>query len=196
MSANEIYFADTNNHVVRKLNVSAGTLTVFAGKVGEAAGNSTAPNGDGGPATDALLNSPSDVAVDGSGNVYISDSGNRRIRKVTAGTSQINTIAGSGLPGSNTGAPLGSVVTDPRGIALDGNNLLIADAGNHRIISINDLNGTPTVSHLAGNGAAGIEGDGGAATIAALNTPNDVAVDGTTIYIADTGNNVIRKVPL
>ncbi len=193
-SANEIYFADTNNHVIRKLNLTAGTLTVFAGKARQAAGNSVATNGDGGAATDALLNSPSDVAVDANGDVYISDSGNRRIRKVTLSNGQINTVAGNGLPGSNLGDPLAAVLTDPRGIALDGTRLLIADAGNHRLIAINDLGGTPGISHVAGNGAAGNEGDGGPASIAALSSPNDVAVDGITIYIADTGNHVVRAI--
>lgn len=193
-SSNVIYFADTNNHVIRKLDVSAGTLSVFAGKVGEAAGNSISANGDGGAATDALLNGPSDVAVNANGDVYISDSGNRRIRKVTISNGQINTIAGNGIPGSSVGNPLASVVADPRGIALDGTRLLVADAGNHRVIAIDDLNGSPAVSLIAGNGAASNEGNGGQATIAALNSPNDVAVDGTTIYIADTGNHVVRVI--
>lgn len=191
-SATVIYIADTNNHVVRKLDTATGTLTVFAGKVGIAAPDSLAANGDAGAATDALLNSPSDVAVAANGDVYISDSGNRRIRKVTVSNNQINTIAGNGLPGSGTGSPLASVVADPRGMALDGNRLLIADAANHRVIAINDLSGTPDVSHIAGNGSAGNEGDNGQATVAGLNSPNDVAIGGSTIYIADTGNNVIR----
>ena len=191
-SANEIYIADTNNHVVRKLNISAGTLTVVAGRAGMAAPNSLDANGDGAAATAALLNNPSDVAVAPNGDFYISDSGNRRIRKVTAGNGIIDTIAGNGLPGSATGSPLGAVVADPRGLALDGNRLLAADAGNHRIIAVNDLGGIPAVSHIAGNGAAGNEGDGNQATIAALNAPNDVAVFGATIYIADTGNHSVR----
>ncbi|MFN0109952.1 MAG: SMP-30/gluconolactonase/LRE family protein [Blastocatellia bacterium] len=193
-SANEIYIADTDNHVIRKLDIAANTLTVFAGQVGQAAGNSTSANGDGGAATDALLNTPSDVAVDASGDVYISDSGNFRIRKITVSNGQINTIAGNGLPGASTGAALGSVVTDPRGIALDDTRLLIADAGSHRLIAINDLSGAPTVTHIAGNGAPGNEGDNGQANVAALNSPNDVAVDGATIYIADTGNHTIRVI--
>ena len=193
-SATVVYIADTNNHVVRKLDTAAGTLTVFAGKVGMAASNSLDANGDGGAATAALLSNPSDVAVAANGDVYISDSGNRRIRLVTASNNQINTIAGNGLPGSATGSPLASVVAEPRGLALDGNRLLVADKGNHRIIAINDLSGTPTVSHIAGNGSQGNEGDNGQATVAALSSPNDVAVGGSTIYIADTGNNVVRVV--
>jgi len=194
VSANEIYIADTFNHVIRKLDVSAGTLTVVAGTVGMAAPNALDANGDGGAATEALLNQPSDVVVAPNGDFYISDSGNRRIRKVAISDGQINTIAGNGLPGSAIGSPLNSVVTDPRGMALDGSRLLIADAGNHRIIAINDLDGAAAVSHIAGNGAAGNEGDGGQATVAALHSPNDVAVDGATIYIADTENHVVRAI--
>ncbi len=192
VSATEMYFADTNNHVIRKLDITTGTLTVVAGKIGMAAPNALDANGDGGAATAALLNNPSDIVIAPNGDFYISDSGNRRIRKVTISNGQINTIAGNGLPGSATGLATNSVVTDPRGLALDGTRLVVADAGNHRIIAINDLDGTPAVSHIAGNGAAGNEGDGGQATVAALNAPNDVAVSGSTIYIADTDNHVVR----
>src|SRR5689334_13270252 len=101
--ASVIYIADTDNHVVRKVDVAAGTITIFAGQAGMAATDATAANGDGAAATAALLNSPSDVAIDTNGDVYIADSGDRRIRKVTVATGQISTVAGSGFPGSSEG---------------------------------------------------------------------------------------------
>jgi hypothetical protein len=88
-SATLIYIADTDNQVIRKVDVTAGTVTIFAGKLGEAAIDPAAANGDGSAATDAPLNNPSDVAVRANGDVYISDSGNRRIRKVTITNGQI-----------------------------------------------------------------------------------------------------------
>ncbi|HEX9048689.1 MAG TPA: hypothetical protein VF988_16805, partial [Verrucomicrobiae bacterium] len=194
-SVTEIYIADTDNQVIRKVDVTAGTVTIFAGQPGEAAIDPAAANGDGAAATEALLNNPSDVAVDAHGNVYISDSGNRRIRKVTP-AGQISTVAGNGTPGSGEGAALGPVLNDPRGLAFaaDG-RLFVADAGSHRVLAVNNINDAgANVSHIAGDGTAGSEGDGGAAVVAVLNTPNDLAVDGETIYIADTGNHKIRVI--
>ncbi|HMY74858.1 MAG TPA: hypothetical protein PLQ88_23770, partial [Blastocatellia bacterium] len=195
-SATLMYVADTDNHVIRKVDLTAGTVTIFAGKLGEAAIDPAAANGDGGTATAALLNSPSDVAVDDGGNVYISDSGNRRIRKVTLANGQISTVVGNGSPGAGAGAALGAVLTDPRGMAFaaDG-RLFIADAGSHRVLAVNNISDAgATVSHIAGDGAPGSEGDGGVAAVAALNSPNDVAVDGETIYITDTGNHKVRVI--
>ena len=190
-----IYVADTDDHVVRKVDVTTGTITILAGKLGMAATDSTAANGDGAAATEALLNSPSDVAVDADSNVYISDSGNRRIRKVTP-AGQISTVVGNGNAGAGEGSALSAILTEPRGMAFDANGkLFVADAGAHRVLAVNNIGADDAVvSHIAGDGIPGNDGDGGAAVVAVLNSPNDVAVDGETIYIADTGNHKIRVI--
>jgi hypothetical protein len=135
------------------------------------AGNGTAGfSGDGGPATGALLNAPTDVAVDASGDVFIGDSFNNRIRKVTpAGT--ISTIAGNGTGGfSGDGGPATSAQLNfPEGVAVDaGGDVFIADTGNQRVRKV-----TPggTIGTVAGTGTAGFSGDGGPATSAQLTSP-------------------------
>ncbi len=184
-----LYIADSGNNRIRE--VSGGTITTIAG-------NGTAGySGDGGAATSAELDLPSAVAVDGSGNVYIADTDNQRIRKVsTSGT--ITTVAGDGVQGfSGDGGPATSAELDtPTGIAVDASgDLYIADSHNNRIRKVS--NGTITT--VAGSGpvtfAGGFSGDGGSATAAQLAHPTGVAVDSAgNIYIADTNNNRLREV--
>ena len=158
------------------------------------AGNGTAGlSGDNGPATGAELFQPLGVALDSAGNLYIADSDNMRIRKVSS-TGVITTVAGNGTPGfSGDGGPATSTgLNYPSGVALDSaGSLYIADAGNNRIRKVS--NGVITT--VAGNGAQGFGGDGGPATGAQLFVPAGVAVDSAgSLYIADAGNNRIRKV--
>lgn len=195
-SATVIYVADAASHVVRKVDIGANTVTIVAGKLGMTSVDSTDPNGDGGLATDALLNQPSDVAVDTAGNLYISDSSNHRIRKVNASDKQISTVAGNGIPGSGVGSALSGFLNDPRGLAFDVNGrLLVADRGNNRVAAIVGVGSeSPTLVTVAGNSSPSFEGDGGLAVLAALNAPSDVAVDGAMIYIADAGNHKVRVV--
>src|SRR5438034_866674 len=152
--------------------------------------------GDGGDATIANLNSPAGVAVDSSGNLYIADLGNERIRKIAAATGIITTVAGNGVLGfaGDGGAATNASLTRPAGVALDaGGNLYIADLGNERIRKFAAATGIITT--VAGNGVFGFAGDGGAATNASLGVPVGVAVDaGGDLYIADHSNNRIRKV--
>jgi sugar lactone lactonase YvrE len=156
-------------------------------------------SGDGGPALQAQLNNPGGIALDSAGNLYIADSGNNRIRKVTpiSGTSGgvITTIAGINTAGytGDTGAAASAALNNPQGLALDSSgNLYIADSGNHVIRKI--TNGVITT--VVGNGQQGVTGDGGPAIVARLNAPMGVAVDGfLNIYVADTGNHRIREVP-
>lgn len=182
-----LHIADTENYRIRKVD-SSGTITTVAG-------NGTAGfSGDGGPATEANLSYPRAVAFDASGNLYISDGGENRIRKVDA-TGIITTVAG-GAPCCNLGD--GGPATDaylssPEGVAVDAKgNLYIGDSGDNRIRKV-DASGTITT--VAGNGNSGYGGDGGAATSAVLSAPSGVAVDSAgNLYIADSANNRIRKV--
>jgi sugar lactone lactonase YvrE len=174
----------------------APALAFPPGIITTVAGNGTPGySGDGGPATSAELEpAGGGVAVDGEGNLYISDSGNGRIRKVTASTGIITTVAGNGIAGYNgDNIPATSAeLYAPYGVAVDSaGNLYIVDNGNYRIRKV-DLNGN--ISTVAGNGTWGYSGDGGSATSAELFSPLDVAVDGAgNLYIADQGSR-IRKV--
>ena len=185
--AGNLYIADTDNTRIRKVD-STGTITTIAG-TGE-----YGFSGDGGPAVQAALSYPSGVAVDGAGNVYVTDSGNNRIRKVDA-TGTITTIAGTGEYGfSGDGGPaVQAALSYPEGVAVDGaGNVYVTDSGNNRIRKVD---ATGTITTIAGMGEYGFSGDGGPAVQAALDYPSGVAVDGAgNLFIADSGNNRIRKV--
>ena len=150
---------------------------------------------DGGTAVRAWLRFPNGAAVDDAGNLYIADTGNHRIRKVDA-SGVISTVAGSGKwggYGGDGGPALQARLFAPSGVAADGaGNLYIADSWNHRIRKV-DAAGN--ISTVAGSGRDGYSGDGGPALRAQLAEPWDAAADGAgNLYIADTGNNRIRKV--
>ncbi len=159
------------------------------------AGDSTAGyNGDGISAVAAKLFQPIGVAVDGTGNVYISDRGNNRIRKVnTSGI--ITTIAGNGLSGytGDNGPATDAKINYPYGVAVDVNgNVYFADNNNSCIRKVNTFG---IITTIAGNDTEGYNGDNIPATSAELNSPTGVAVDGSgNVYIADALNNRIRKV--
>ncbi|MDF3140941.1 hypothetical protein [Streptomyces sp. T21Q-yed] len=150
--------------------------------------------GDGGPATRAALQCPCGVAPDGSGNLYLADRSNQRVRKVSPdGT--ITTVAGNGTAGfSGDGGPATSAALNfPHSVAVDATGTLyIADDYNHRVRKVSP---DGIITTLAGTGVDGYGGDGGPATSAALNFPHSVAVDATgTLYIADRYNHRVRKV--
>jgi sugar lactone lactonase YvrE len=175
-STGSLYTADNDNNRIRK--VSGGTITTVAGN-----GN-LGFSGDGGPATSASLAQPEGLAVDSSGNLYIADTRNHRIRKLSGGT--ITTIAGNGTPGfSGDGGPATSAsLYNPGGVAVDSaGNLYIADSNNNRIRKVSG----GTITTVAGNGNAGFSGDGGPATSASLNYPIGIAVDSAgDLYTADS----------
>ena len=180
-----LYIADTANNVVRRVDTN-GVITNFAGS--GAAGSS----GDGSAAASAQLNGPQGLAVDAAGNLYIADAGNHKVRKVTNGT--ISTVAGSGTAGfgGDGGSATGAQLNTPFGVAVDAaGTLYIAEFGNNRVRKVTG----GTISTLAGNGISGYSGDNGPATGAMLRGPQSVAVDGGgNVYVADTGNNRVRKV--
>jgi hypothetical protein len=163
------------------------------GNISTVAGNGTAGFADG-PATAASLNAPEGVAVDSAGDLYIADLGNYRVRKVSAGI--ITTVAGNGTGGFVSDGGLATLTTlyFPTGVAVDNaGNIFIADQYNLRVRKVSATTGL--ISTLAGNGRWDYSGDNGAATAASLSFPTGVAVDDTgNVYIADKGNNAVRKV--
>lgn len=182
-----IYIADQYNNRIRKIWASSGIITTVAGGGGGYLG-------DGGNATNATLSYPSGVAVDGSGNIYIADQYNNRVRKV-APTGIISTVAGNGswsYSGDGSAAVSAGIPT-PSGVAVDGSgNLFIADNGSARIRKVSAAG---IISTVAGNGTVGYSGDEGAATAAMLSNPAGIAVDGSgNLYVADEGNYRIRKI--
>ena len=182
-----LYIAD--NYLVRKVAAATGIITTVAGS------DTAVYPGDGSPATTAGLGVITGLAVDGSSNLYILSPYSYAIRKVTAATGIITTIAGNGTAGyTGDGGPAASAKLLSTALAVSGSgDIYIADYKDNVIRKVAAATGIITT--VAGNGAAGYSGDGGPATGAQLNTPNAVAVDGPgNIYIADTANNVVREV--
>ena len=169
----------------------SGIITRFAGSLDSSGIPMQGYSGDGGPATNAELNQPQGIAVD-SGNVYIADNYNHRIRKIDS-SGIITTIAGTGAYGySGDGlAATSSQLSYPYGITIYSGNLYIADTGNQRIRKI-DSSGIITT--LAGTGVGVFSGDGALATNAELSSPIGIAVDSGNVYISDNNNHRIRKI--
>jgi sugar lactone lactonase YvrE len=191
-TAGNLFIVDTSNERVRKVDTN-GIITTVAGNGGS--GFIGSFSGDEGPATNAALNDPSGgVAVDGFGNVFIADTSNSRIRKVST-NGVITTAAGNGSSGyaGDGRAATNTSLNYPWGVAVDNlGDVFIADTGNYRIREVT-TNGIITT--IAGNGTYGYSGDGGRATSAELASPQAVAVDSSgNLFIADTYNNRIRKV--
>jgi len=204
-----LYFSSnyTNQHRVFKVS-SSGTLTVVAGN------GFPGYSGDGGPATQAQLYDPQNIAVDHAGNVFIADESNCAVREVNAGTGIITTVAGEpsvscGYNADNVPA-ISSYLSNPVGVAIDKNgNLFIADQGNQRIRMVSCATVTSTggtcspnagqttgdIYTVAGTGAAVFNGNGGTATTANLYNPDDIATDAAgNLYIADTYDQLVRRV--
>ncbi len=184
-----VYVAEASNHRVRKISAD-GTIQTIAGT--GVAGFS----GDGGAASAAQLNQPYGLALDSNGNLYIADLGNSRVREVSAdGT--IQTVAGGGSLAA-TGAGQGGPATmaqlmQPRNVAFDtSGNIYISDFGANQVYRVTSAG---ILSLVAGTGTAGFSGVGTSALLAQLNAPAGLAVDSSgAIYIADSGNNLVRKV--
>jgi hypothetical protein len=188
--AGNIYIADRDNNVIRKVDASTGIINTIAGD------GSANYYGDGGLAINAELYAPDGVTLDAAGNIYISDDGNNVIRKITASSGIITTVAGNGIAGysGDNGLATSAKLNDPSlGVAFDADgNFYIADDANNVIRKVTVSTGIITT--VAGCGVNGYGGDGGPATSALLNGPEGVAVDALgNIYITDE-NHTIRKV--
>jgi sugar lactone lactonase YvrE len=184
-SAGNLYIADADDNVIREVSLT-GVISTAAGDGEQGFG------GDGGAPASALLDTPTGVAVDANGNLYIADSHNNRIREVSGGV--ITTIAGTGTAGfsGDGGAATSAMLAGPTAVAVDSNGkVYIADTGNHRI---REITGT-TIATVAGDGEQTYSGDNGPATAAGLDSPTGVAVDAAfNIYIGDTENQRVRIV--
>lgn len=192
-SPDGLYLADTANHRIRKIT-SGGTISTVAGDGYKGSDGLGRYAGDGGPATAASFSLPTTVQVDLSGAIYVSDTSNHRIRKISP-TGTVTTLAGSGVAGfsGDHGTATTARLSGPRGVFVDRyGTVFISDTSNHRIRKV-----TPggIITTVAGNGKAGYAGDGGPATEARLYAPTTLYVDPLgTVYIADTYNHRIRKV--
>ncbi len=196
-----VYIAASGNSLIRKVDPGTGIITTVAGG---------GTGGDGGLAINAQLTNPCDVKLDGAGNLYlaetcvIAEGGGggggggpiSRVRQVDATTGIITTVAGATTAGfSGDGGPATQALLNmPIGLALDSaGNLYVADAGNNRVRRVDA--GSGIITTVAGNGSALFAGDGGPATLASLNLPTGVTFDANgNLYIADLGNNRIRRV--
>ncbi|MFI5196811.1 MAG: T9SS type A sorting domain-containing protein [Chitinophagales bacterium] len=192
--AKNVYIADYGNNRIRKIDHTTGIITTIAGT---GVGGYTLDTGSiVVAATSAMIKTPRGIAIDNAGNIYFSDYGNNRIRKInTSGI--ISTIAGNfdGLPAyyGDGGKADTSHVGFPWGLVVDNaGNVIFADQSNNRIRKINT---SGIISTIAGTGSATYGGDGGPATLAKIQVPMGVALDAAgNIYIADDGNNRIRKI--
>ncbi|SRR5579871_781855 len=205
-----VYIADTNDNRIRVVNVTmapivvAGT-TILKGTINSIAGTgyrcspSTAPCGDGGPGLSASFNGPNGIALDSQGNIYVADTGDRRIRVINNSTGIVTTYAGTGnscIPSQgcgDNGPPTSANISSPWQISFDpSGNLYISDPPESKIREV-QANGN--IITFAGSGTRNFSGDGGAATSAAINSIRGVWADTTgNVYIADTGNQRVRVV--
>jgi len=210
--AGNIYIADTGNNVIRKITAATGMIATIAGNnSGTVCGGSTDSVGDGCTATQAVFNQPWGVTLDKTGNIYIADTSNHRIREVSATTFQITTIAGNGYTAANGngkysgdgGLATAASLNFPHAVAFDASgNMYIPDTLNDAVREVTAIGGaiTPisTINTFAGTGTSGSLGCNAAAAAAnttPLHTPSAVTVDAAgNVYIADTENNAVRKV--
>ncbi len=212
-AAGDVFFADADNSAIREVVATTGAIQTVAGSITECA-LSTAACGDAGPAVAAQLNTPQGIFLDASGNIFIADTADNRIRVVNTGAAAITiagisvqpgdiaSIAGTGTGGyvGDTGPATAAQLSNPYGVFVDsGENIFIADTGNN---VIREVTSTGTISTVAGNGTACAPdtstcGDGGAATSAQLSAPAGVFVDSSqNIFIADTFDNRVREVTI
>jgi hypothetical protein len=179
-----LYVADGHNNVIRKIVISTGVVSTYAG--------TGTPGFANGALSSATFNDPYGMALDASGNIYVADILNNSIRKITVATGIVSTYAGSGTKGFTNGSAATASFNYPLGCAFDSDgNLYVCDTYNN---VIRKISAGGTVSTFAGTGTQGLTD--GPASSAAFNFPIGVAVSGNGIYVADTHNNAIRKITL
>jgi sugar lactone lactonase YvrE len=181
-SSGSLYVADQNNHLIRKIAAPPMVVTTFAGTGVSGFSDATG--------TGAQFNNPFGSCIDSNGNMYVGDTGNNRIRKITpAGV--VTTFAGSGATGFSDASGTNAQFSNPRGVCIDSSaNLYVADRSNHRIRKI-----TPAgvVTTFAGAGVTGFSDATG--TNARFNSPFGLCVDlSGNVYVADSSNHRIRKI--
>lgn len=187
----DLYVAERDNHVIRKIDSKTGVISTVAG-VGK-----PGFSGDAGPATLAHLNQPHSILFDRDGTLLICDIGNHRIRRLHLDTGIIETYAGTGETSpTSDGAPVhGTPLRGPRTLALGSNgDLYVALREGNAIYRIDAK--TQTFHHVAGTGKQGHSGDGGPALEAMLAGPKGLALGGDDLYLADTESHTIRKIDL
>lgn len=177
-----VYVADTQNNVVRKISPS-GVVSILAGTPG------VFGSADG---SSALFSGPQGIAVDASGNVYVADTGNSTIRKITAGGVTTTFVGAAGNPGNTDGTGANAQFYEPEGVAVDSvNNIYVADTWNHTIRKITSAGVSSTLAGLAGTFGS----FDGANSAARFNNPTGIAVDGSgNLYVTDYNNDTIREV--
>jgi sugar lactone lactonase YvrE len=180
-AAGNVYVADSKSHRIRKISPT-GMVSTFAG-------SATFGSTDG-PGSLATFTDPADVALDATGNIYVADRGNHKIRKITP-EGNVSTFAGSGNPGKQDGVGVAASFDTPQGVTVDSyGNVYVADKVNHLVRKITS---TRMVTTLAGTGVRGA--DDGARAVVSFERPYRVATDAAgDVYVADFDNHKIRKI--
>jgi len=182
-----LYVADQNNHKIRKIVITTGVVTILAGSTSgtpsDSKGNTDATG------TSARFDNPVGITTDGT-NLYVSDTGNHRIRKIVISTGVVTTLAGSSQGSTDHNTGTSASFNAPEGITTDGTNLYVSDTGNHRIRKI--VISTGVVTTLAGSSSGSTDHNTG--TSASFNAPRGITTDGTNLYVVDKGNHRIRKI--
>ena len=177
-----LFVADTGNSTIRKIDIASGLVSTLTGSAG-ASGSTD------GTVTAALFYAPGGITTDGT-NLYVADTGNNTIRKIDIASGLVSTLTGSaGVSGSTDGTGTSATFNLPFGITTDGTNLYVADTGNSTIRKIDIASGLVSVSTMTVTDAT-------TGTAATFHTPYGIATDGTSLFVADTGNNTIRKIDI
>jgi streptogramin lyase len=188
-SRGNMFVVEMKNHIVRRIDAKTQAISTVAGT------GSAGYSGDGGPGTKAKLNQPHSIAFDGDDNLYIADIGNHRIRRVSAKTGVIESIAGNGeraLP-KNGQFSRGNSILGPRALFVQRNTLWIALREGQGVWRM-DL-GDSTLRHVAGTGRPGHTGDGGPALDATFKGPKGIAVGPSgVVFVVDSDNNAVRRI--
>ena len=177
-----LYVADYGNHLIRKIVISTGAVTTVAGTGSSGSTDNTT-------GTSASFNYPSGITTDGT-NLYVADQDNHLIRNIVISTGVVTIVAGTGSSGSANGTGTSSSFYQPNMITTDGTNLYVAEYGSHLIRQI--VISTGVVTTVAGTGSSGSAN--GTGTSASFSFPYGITTDGTNLYVADMGNNLIRKI--